>query len=164
MTSLTSTYRYYPPFLCHYFIERQNKTIYARNDSRGNPNNTDIHTPGNSHPRKPPIFIPSYPGFSHPPTPDIRTLVPRIFTLVPQIFTPLYPGSRIPNIHTLATPDIHTLATPDIHTLATPDIHTLVTPDIHTLATPDIHTLATPDIHTVTRHSRLSSSKYTVTL
>ena len=41
------------------------------------------------------IFIPSYPGYSYPRTPDIHTLVPRIFMpsypLVPWIFMPSYP-------------------------------------------------------------------------
>ena len=42
------------------------------------------------------ICIPLYPGYAHPCTPDMHTLVPRICT-------PLYPGYAYP-----CAPDIHT--------------------------------------------------------
>ena len=43
------------------------------------------------------IFIPSYPGYSYPRTPDMHTIVPRIFI-------PSYPGYSYPRI-----PDIRTI-------------------------------------------------------
>ena len=68
----------------------------------------------------PRIFIPSYPGYLYPRTPDI-------YTLIPLIFVPSYPGYAYPR-----TPDIYTLI-PRIFVSSYPGYLYSRTPDICTL-------------------------------
>ena len=95
------------------------------------------------------IFTPLYPGFLHPRTPDIHTLLPRIsipsypgysyriFTpLVFQIFTPSYSRYSHPR-----NPDIHTSYPGYSHRIFAPSYpgYSPLVPRIFTTLTPDIH-------------------------
>ena len=88
----------------------------------------------------PRIFIPSYPGYSSPRTPDILTLVPRIFISS----YPVYSSLRTPYIHPFV-PRIPIPSYPGYSSLRTPDIHPFV-PRIPIPSYPGYSSLRTPDI------------------